>query len=246
MYRHSFNASKKVWFTNKNDLEYFSSRSLIDESKVYLTRNYVNTNDFSPETVTQEESAKLKKDLGYVHEDKIVILLARMSWAKGIKEFCEASDMLSEEKNLKFLLVGPGDSGSSDSVPKAYLDEYNKKENFKWIGFRRDVKQLYSICYLAVYPSFYREGGYPRGLTEPMSMQKPVITTDSKHCALAVDHEVSGLLVPIKDSKSLASSIKRISDDEALAISFGIESRKKAQKELDEEIIIEGLVQAIF
>ena len=178
-------------------------------------------------------------------QDKVVICLARMSWAKGIKEFCEASDILKDE-NIKFLLVGPVDEGSSDSVPVSYLEKYNSNNNFKWIGFRRDVKELYSICCLAVYPSFYREGGYPRGLTEPMSMQKPVITTDSKHCSAAVDHEISGLLVPIRDSIALSDAIKRIVDDEELATSFGIQSRKKAQRELDEEVIIEDLVKSIF
>ena len=245
LYKHSFKQSKKVWFTNKNDLEYFTSRAMIDESKTYLTRNYVNTKQFSPDCVSTVNSLKLKMDLGFLPKDKVVICLARMSWAKGIKEFCEASDILKDE-NIKFLLVGPVDEGSSDSVPISYLEKYNSNNNFKWIGFRKDVKELYSISCLAVYPSFYREGGYPRGLTEPMSMQKPVITTDSKHCSAAVDHEISGLLVPIRNSIALADAIKRIVDDEELATSFGIQSRKKAQRELDEEVIIEGLVKSIF
>ena len=245
LYKHSFKHSKKVWFTNSNDLEYFTSRSILDENKTYLTKNYVNTEQFSPNSVSSEDSLQLKEELGFLPEDKVVICLARMSWAKGIKEFCEASVILKDE-NIKFLLVGPLDEGSSDSVPISYLEKFNSNDNFNWIGFRRDVKELYSICYLAVYPSFYREGGYPRGLTEPMSMEKPVITTDSEHCSAAVEHEVTGLLVPVRDSLSLAEGIKRIADDEGLANSFGIESRKKAQKELDEEIIIEDLVKSIF
>ncbi len=246
LYKHAFNASKKIWFTNENDLDYFTSRSLVDEKKVILTKNYVNTNDFSPDSVSENISLVLREELGYSPEDKIVILLARMSWAKGIKEFCESSDLLDASKNLKFLLVGPEDSGSADSVPIDYLKKYDNKDNFQWIGFRRDVKELYSISDLAVYPSFYREGGYPRGLTEPMSMGKPVITTDSEHCAKSVDHNKSGLIVPMRDSKALADAIDFIINNEEIAESFGRESRKKAIRELDEETIITSLIQKLI
>ena len=245
LYKYAFKVSNKIWFTNENDLDHFKKRSLIDLRKVILTKNYVNTDDFSPETVTNEKSRELKKELGYSSQDKVVILLARMSWAKGIKEFCESADFLSNQRNLKFLLVGPEDKGSVDSVPIEYLKKYDKKHNFKWIGFRRDVKELYSISDLAVYPSFYREGGYPRGLTEPMSMGKPVITTDSEHCAKSVDHQKSGLIIPIKDSKALANGIDLIMNNPQIAENYGIESRKKAIRELDEKTIITSLIEEL-
>jgi glycosyltransferase involved in cell wall biosynthesis len=169
-----------------------------------------------------------------------------MSWAKGIKEFCESSELLSSQVNLKFLLVGPEDSGSADSVPLDYLLKYNNKNNFKWLGFRRDVKVLYSISDLAVYPSFYREGGYPRGLTEPMSMGKPVIATESEHCAKSVEHGKTGLLVPIKDSKALSEAIDKIINNSELAKEFGLKSREKAQRELDEDTIITALLNELI
>ena len=110
-----------------------------------------------------------------------------MSWAKGIRQFCESSDALRNKyPEVKFLMVGQEDTGSPDSVPKAFIENYQKYENFKHLGYRIDIKELYSICYLAVFPSYYREGGWPRGLTEPMAMGKPVITTDNVHCSGAV------------------------------------------------------------
>ena len=38
-----------------------------------------------------DHPANYKKDLGYLVKDKVVIMIARMSWAKGVKYFCEAS-----------------------------------------------------------------------------------------------------------------------------------------------------------
>jgi glycosyltransferase involved in cell wall biosynthesis len=67
----------------------------------------------------------------------------------------------------------------------------------------------------------------PRGLIEPMAMGKPVITTDNKHCSGAVIDGYNGLIVPIKDSIALDSSIEKIVNDETLAEKFGQRSREK-------------------
>jgi len=247
LYRFAFKLSDQVWFTNKIDHEYFVSRSIIKESNTFLTRNYVNVRDYSAASVSGEVSDQLKSKLGYLKTDKVVIMLSRLSWAKGVRQFCEASELLRDKyPEVKFLLVGQEDLGSPDRVPSAYIENYQKQDNFSWIGFRRDVKELYSISDLAVYPSYYREGGYPRGLTEPMAMGKPVITTDSIHCSGAVEDGVTGILVPIKDSLALSSAIEKIINDETLAADFGRKSRLKAEAELSEDVIIKDLVRNII
>jgi N,N'-diacetylbacillosaminyl-diphospho-undecaprenol alpha-1,3-N-acetylgalactosaminyltransferase len=247
LYRCAFRVSDHVWFTNKIDHDYFVTRSIIAESKTTLTKNYVNVREFSPTSVPKAISAELKDNLGYKEADMVVIMVSRLSWAKGVKQFCEAADLLRERyPNVKFLLVGPEDVGSIDSVPLTYVDHYQKQNNFDWVGFRRDVKELYSICDLAVYPSYYREGGYPRGLTEPMAMGKPVITTDSIHCSAAVDDGVTGIIVPIKDSNALSVAIQKIINNATLAANFGAQSRLKAVAELSEDVIIKALIQKII
>ena len=247
LYWYAFKVSSIVWFTNKTDIDYFVSKGILKPNKAFLTRGFVNTEQYSPAAVTQENTDQLKKDLGYLVKDKVVIMIARMSWAKGVKYFCEASDILrSKYPNVKFLLVGMEDKGSPDSVPLKFLNEYMEKDNFNWLGYRVDIEELYSMSYLAVFPSYYREGGWPRGVTEPMSMGRPVITTDTESCSNAVDHGVNGLLVPAKDSLSLSEAIEKIVNDEQLAINFGKKSREKAVIENDEELIMSQLVKAII
>ena len=247
LYRYAFKVSHKVWFTNKNDRDYFISKKMIDSDKTILTPGFVNTDQYSPSSVPKNISTNLRHELGYADSDKIVLMVARMSWAKGVEQFCQASDRLRNDyPHVRFLLVGPKDTGSPDSVPVSYINGYEKYENFAWLGYRIDMKELYSISYLAVFPSYYREGGWPRGVTEPMAMGKPVITTDSEHCSGAVDDGVSGLLVPVKDAVSLAKAIEKIVNDEKLASGFGLKSREKAVKELDEELIMNQLIKAII
>ena len=247
LYWYAFKVSNIVWFTNKNDVDYLTSNKIIKPSKAFVTKGFVDTKLYSPDSVSTQESEKLKKELGYKSKDKIVILVARMSWAKGIKQFCESSNLLRKDyPEVKFLMVGQDDSGSLDSVPASYIKGYENYDNFRYLGYRVDIKELYSISYLAVFPSYYREGGWPRGLIEPMAMGKPVITTDSKHCSGAVINGYNGLIIPVKDSIALANGIEKIVNDESLAEKFGQRSRERTLEDLDEETIMRELVKAII
>lgn len=246
LYWYAFKVSRKVWFTNQLDLDYLASKKIINPSKAFVTRGFVDTNLYSPDSVPASTTINLRDELGYLQTDKVIILVARMSWAKGIRQFCESSDALRNKyPEVKFLMVGQEDTGSPDSVPKAFIENYQKYENFKHLGYRIDIKELYSICYLAVFPSYYREGGWPRGLTEPMAMGKPVITTDNVHCSGAVIDGYNGLIVPIKDSKALAHGIETLVNNREMAEGFGKKSRKKALEDLNEELIMQDLVKAI-
>ena len=172
LYRLAFFLCNKIWFTNPNDAEVFYESTVTLPHKVILTKNYVNTQDYSPSAVDGKTLTNLRSEFGLQHKDKMVVMVGRLSWAKGVREFVEAAGLLRERfPHAKFILVGPKDEGSPDSVPESFLLERQEENiNFRWVGFRNDVKEIYAISNVAVLPTYYREGGYPRGLTEPMAM----------------------------------------------------------------------------
>ena len=239
LYRVSCRLSDKVWFTNKNDLSYFITERMVTQEKSVLTKNYLDTDEYTPLLFSNEELSALRKELGILENDKVVVMVARMIWPKGIKEFAEAAEFLKDAyPNLKFLLVAPPEDGSDYSVPESYIKEKEKTANLKWLGFRSDVKRIYALSDLAVLPSYYKEGGYPRALLEPMAMGKPVITTDTPDCRGAVEEGKNGFLVPVKDAKALAKAIENLILDEDMLIKFGEYSRAKAEREFDEKKIV--------
>lgn len=247
LYRIAFRLSDKVWFTNEFDYNWFISFGIVKPPKVFLTKNYVNTDDYAPNSVGQEQISNLRNELRLNDEDRVVVMVARMSWAKGVKEFVEASGILRDRYPMvKFILVGPRDDGSSDSVPESYLRENKKYDNFIWTGFRKNVQEFYAMSDLAVLPSYYREGGYPRGLTEAMSMEKPIITTNSVHCCATVEDDKNGYRVPIKDSQALANAIETIITDDSRRKAFGKYSRLKVLNEFDERKVVTQVVKEIL
>jgi N,N'-diacetylbacillosaminyl-diphospho-undecaprenol alpha-1,3-N-acetylgalactosaminyltransferase len=236
-----------VWFTNINDYNYFIAHKTVPRRKTVLTKNYVNADDYRPYTLPNERLTLLRQELNLSGHDKMAIMVGRMIWAKGVREFIEASKILQGKMpNAKFILVGPEEATSPDAVPTEYLQEACMSRNFKWLGFRKDVKDLYSISDLAVLPSYYREGGYPRALTEPMAMGKPVIAADSEDCRNPVEHGKNGYLVPIKDSRALADAIESLMRDDQKREQFGLYSRLKVEREYDEKVIVKYVVDAFL
>ncbi len=243
LYRVSCFLSDRVWFTNPNDMSFFIRKKIVSTQKTILTRNYLDTDFYSPSMVSDRVIADLKRELGIGENDKTVMMVARMIWSKGIREYAEAAELISSKRtDVTFVLVAPLEPGNPDFVPESYIREMEKKARLKWLGFRNDIRELYAVSDLAVAPTYYKEGGYPRSLLEPMSMGKPLISADSIDCKSAVEEGQNGYLVPIRDSKALAKSIEDLIDNPEKMKRFGSYSRLKAKEKFDERKIVQYAV----
>jgi len=246
LYRISFKISTKIWFTNPKDLDFFLQKQIVDSQKAILTKNALNVRDYSMESVDDEKMKRLRKEIGLSEDEYAVVMVARLIWSKGIKEFIESAEHLYERQpNIRFILVAPPEDGRQDAVPVSYIKEKEKNKNFLWLGFRNDVKEIYAISDIAVLPSFYKEGGYPRALLEPMAFAKPVITTDIPECRGAVEHGKNGYLIPPRDGDALADSIERLIRNPERRKQFGRYSRHKVEKEFNDIAVIDLVLHEI-
>ena len=247
LYKLSFLISKKIWFTNPSDMRYFIKRNILKRKKAVLTHNYIDSDIYLPNKLSKGQREILHKEFKIKKGTTVIILVGRMIWSKGIREFVEAGKILNKKYNgLKFLLVGAEEPNNPDAVPRAYLDDLSKLSFIIWTNFRKDVPALYSISNIAVLPSFYKEGGYPRAITEPMSMEIPVIAADTEDCRGPIVDMKNGLLVKAKDAIDLANKIEILIKDNDFSQKISKEARKTILNEFDEKIIIKELFQKIF
>lgn len=247
LYSWAARASDRVWFTNRHDLEFFVDHGLIDGERTVLTRNYLDTQRaYTPDSVSGAQVASLREELNLEEDQCVVLMVARLIWSKGVREFVEAADRLaSSHPNLSFLLVAPEEHGSAEAVPVEWVTDDTRPANFRWLGFRRDVQCFYALADVAVLPSYYREGGYPRALLEPMAMGKPLITTDTDGCRGAVEEGRNGFLIPPRDSDALADAIARLLGDRERLAAFGRHSREKALAEFEDDLIVPSAIRAL-
>ena len=234
LYRLACRLSHKMRFMNTDDLEYFVSHKLIDQSKaVLIVGEGVNLAEYSPDLVNLDRVQALKAQLHATGDMQFVTMVARANWYKGVRQFIEASKIVSRKcDSVKFVLVGTIDEGAA-AVPREYLKEQESR-HFQWVGFVQDLREVFLFSKVVVLPSYYREGT-PNALIEAMAMNKPVVTTDNVGCREVVENGRNGYLVPVKDSDSLANAIGSLLDNPERLNEFGRQSRLMVEDKFDEQ-----------
>lgn len=248
LYRLAFRITDRVWFQNPDDLSFFVSKGLVAREKAILIRGSgVDLGEFSTDAIDYSKVQCLRKDLGLDESTPVVMMVvARLIWSKGVREFSEAAEILMRRgPRARFILIGPLDPEHPEAVPASYLQE-RASENFRAIiGFRDDIRECLSLADIVTLPSYFREG-VPRGLIEALAMGKPIVTTDHTGCREVVEDGRNGYLVPIKDPAALANAIRRLLEDESLRKELGRNSRRKAETEFDERSVVSGILTDLY
>lgn len=178
----------------------------------------------------------------YSHTDPaspplLVVLPARMLKDKGVLEFVAAARALRHAGiAARFALVGAPDPENPASVSRAEIDAWVREGIVEDWGWRDDMPEVFRSAHVICLPS-YREG-LPKVLLEAAAAGRAVVATDVPGCRDAVRHGVTGLLVPVRDEKSLAAAIRQLLVDEDQRNRFGANARMWAESEFAVERII--------
>jgi len=235
MQKRAIRYTDSVIFQNSDDKEYFEKYNLVSKDKSYLVASSgLDVDSFISSVSDQNTLSELRDNLGFKRNDVVITLIARLVKDKGVEEFLKAAKMLSVESNVKFLLVGPRSSEGSQAVSESVISEYIDYVNY--IGPSSNVPDLLSISDVFVLPTYYREG-LPRILLEAGSLGLPLITTDTPGCREVVKHKWNGLLVPTRDAKALAASIKKLTISSELRKSMGEKNPKFIKENFELSIV---------
>lgn len=168
----------------------------------------------------------------------VVTLVARMLLDKGVFEFVQAVRLLRQEGfSFRAILVGKPDPENPASIPENQLLAWQSEEIVEWWGHRSDIPAVWAQSHIAVLPTTYGEG-VPKSLLEAAACARPIIATDVSGCREIVQHEISGLLVPVKDPVALAHAIERLVTDQALRQRMGKRGRQLVEQEFAESIVV--------
>lgn len=172
----------------------------------------------------------------------IVVLVARMLWDKGIKEFVEAARMLQRRGSLaRFVLVGVPDGSNRACISKQKLEEWVEEGVVEWWGYREDMELVYQKCVVACLPS-YREG-LPKSLLEALASGLPVVSTNVPGCREVVLDGVNGFLVPPKDASSLANAIDALLQNYDLREAMGKYGRRLVENEFSIDTVANATLE---
>lgn len=215
-----------VIFQNQDDMAIFLNGGLVSEEQTFLIKGSgVDTSTFNPSL--EERGIPL------------VVLASRMLWAKGVKEFVDAAQILHHSGlKARFALVGKADQGNPSSVPTEQLQSWDKDGSVEWWGHRTDMSSVFAQSHIVCLPSSYGEG-VPKVLIEAAACGRAIVTTDTPGCREIVRHEENGLLVPIHNSQALAEALRTLIENPTMRARMGARGREIVLAEFSEEKVIE-------
>lgn len=234
LYKFSLPLHRKVIFENNDDKKLFEKEGLVSAAKSMAIKGCgVDTTFFSPNGNGR-------------HEGLITFsFIGRLLYDKGVREFIDAANIVrSQNQNVQFWLIGEIDKENPSSIRNEDLMKWIRDPNIHYHGATENIRKYIEKSDCIVLPS-YREG-MPKVIMESMAMERAVITTDTAGCRETVDENVNGYLVPVRDSKALATAmLDFVSLNKTEQDKMGQAGREKVLREFDDRIIADQLYTAL-
>ena len=164
---------------------------------------------------------------------------ARLLYEKGIEEFVKASKLLKQKKvNGTFYICGDPNSVNPSKIKLDIIEKWVDEGLIIYRGYFSDIKKMYKDIDIVCLPS-WREG-FPKVLMEAASLGLPVITTDVPGCRDAIIKNVTGILVPVKNTQRLTDAIIYLLKNPKINKQLGILGRQRAERLFSIDKIIEN------
>lgn len=178
--------------------------SKVPERKIRIVRNGIPLRDFD-----RPFDGRLRGMLSGESQRPIVLTVARLDEQKGHKFLIEAAAKVPE---AIFVLAGAGPL--RDDL-EAHARALKLDDRVRFLGHREDIPELLAACDLFVLPSLYE--GYPLSIMEAAAARKPTVATVVGGTDEVIRHGETGLLVPPADSAALATAIRALLAEPAMA-----------------------------
>lgn len=169
--------------------------------------------DLSRFEAVQVDRAAKRRELCVPEDALLLISVGELNEGKNHRVILQAMAEIGDE-HLHYLIVGKGDSLQA---LQAYAEEHRMAERVHFLGYRKDVAELYKISDICCFPSV-REG-LPVALMEAMACGVPVVCSRIRGNTDLIGED-GGFLADPHDAKAFASAIAKLIREEDLRVKF--------------------------
>ena len=181
----------------------------VPEARVRVIWNGAPLQEFAP--VSRERALATRRELDLPADALVIGAIGRLNEQKGHRYLIEAFANLLEERPARLLIAGDGDLMQALRGQAAQL---GVADRVVFAGHRSDVPDLLGAMDVLCISSLYE--GTPLTLFEAMAAARPVVSTSVDGCREIIEDGRTGLLVPPRDPRALASALSRALGDAAL------------------------------
>ena len=202
----------------------------LDRTKINTIYNGVDLDYFEG----TPDYPKIKNEFLQRGERILIGAVGRLVAEKGLEYLLTAiPKVLKRFSEARLLLVGDGPLRKDLERIVIDLDLTGK---VTFVGFRSDIKEILSSLDILVLPSLLE--GFPMIILEAMAMAKPIVASDIPGIREQIIDGKNGILVPIKDSNTLAAAIINILADRKTAENVGLAARKTVYEKFSIERMV--------
>jgi glycosyltransferase involved in cell wall biosynthesis len=204
----------------QNGADRTTLRRLVRDDKVQVVGNGTDLEAFVPDT---ESRRRVRAELGVTDDQVLVGGVGRLVAEKGLREFAAAARALATR--AVFVWVGPPDPDKADAVDR-------DDPAVRFLGERSDMPAVFNALDVFALPS-YREG-FSRSAMEAAACGVAMVLSDIRGCREIGADGRELLLVPPRDTGSLAEAVGRLVEDGALRARLGRAARTRALASFDQ------------
>ena len=202
LYKVAFLKVRRIYFQNKDNMQFFTKRNIGIGRSVLLPGSGVNLDRFPYRQYPKNENIKFA-------------FISRIMKEKGIEEYLEAAKAIKiNNPEVEFHVCG-----FSESDYQSSLEKYTNDGTIIYHGMINNVSEFLTDINAVVLPSYHE--GMSNVLLEAAASGRALITTNVPGCREAVIEGVNGYTVDAMDVDSLIDAINtflKLSYDEMEAM----------------------------
>lgn len=228
LYKIAFKKVKRVFFQNRENMQFFINHNIAVGKHKLLPGSGVNLDRFSILDYPNDKTTEF-------------VFISRIMKEKGIEQYLEAAKFIKNKyPNTIFHVCGFCEETYEDT-----LNSLHDKGIIYYHGMVRDVRKVLKRTHCTIHPTYYPEG-LSNVLLESSASARPIFTTDRSGCREVIEDKINGYIVKQKNSKDLIEKIERfLSLDYDEKKIMGLNGRKKVENEFDREIVVKAYLKEI-
>jgi glycosyltransferase involved in cell wall biosynthesis len=173
-----------------------------------------------------------------------ILFVGIIKESKGVMVLLQAMDRLKRMGySLSGKFMGDFDSSAFKKDVETFCEDHGLLSTVEFVGVKHDKDKwvYFANADVFCFPSFYQSESFGNVLVEAMMFELPVIATSWRGIPDIVDHEVTGILVPIQDSTALAEAVRKLIENPERRNQMGKSGRAKYLQKFSRSVFLRNM-----
>lgn len=167
----------------------------------------------------------LRKEFDISDETRLIGNVAAVTQQKDYFTFVETARLtLQKTRSIHFFIIGNGDQ--MEQI-KALVASHHLNSHFTFTGFRKDINSILPCLDILLFTS--EKEGLGTTILDAFAAGVPVVSTNAGGIPEIVEHNVNGLMAPVKDCAALALQLQRLLTEAGLREKLTVAAQQRVQ-----------------